>query len=198
MNTCQEAGRGPWRRRPAVRLQNKSHIGVTGGQHRGKPRGLGLAPFAFAGLFKVPVIAHFLERAFAIYLFLQPAQRLVHRLAFFQSYFGQKISLPFQVGAGSCRPRALSGFMAGYDACTPRRCQPAKYRKKQAPDGSWKGLTYISYYWQITGVRGEVPVAIQPQSVHPAHRAAPMSCAPESRVPSRVPSVPFIPSLPSD
>jgi hypothetical protein len=43
----------------------------------------------------MPVIAHFLQGAFAVDLFLQSPQRLIHRLAFFQSNFGQKILTSF-------------------------------------------------------------------------------------------------------
>jgi len=89
-------------------MPGRSHIGVTGGQHGGKAGGLGLAPLAFAGLFKMPVIAHFLESALAINLLLQPAQGFVHRFAFFKSYFGQKFSLPLRVSAGPAWPALLN------------------------------------------------------------------------------------------
>ena len=111
-------------------MPNKSHIGVTGGQHGGKAGGLGFAPLAFAGLFKVPVIAHLLERALAIYLFLQPAQRLVHRLAFFESYFGQKISLPFRVGAGPCLPARSKMFHGRIPCLYPAPVSTGKNAKK--------------------------------------------------------------------
>ena len=42
----------------------------------------------------MPMIAHFLERAFAVDFLFQPAQRLVHGLAFFKPDFGQLYSLP--------------------------------------------------------------------------------------------------------
>ena len=106
-------------------MQNRSHIGVSGGQHRGKAGGFGLAPFPFAGLFKMPVIAHFLECAFAVNLLLQPAQGLVHRLALLKSNFGQIISLPLRFGARAGMARALN---APNDACTPPPCQPPKRR----------------------------------------------------------------------
>jgi hypothetical protein len=44
----------------------------------------------------MPVSAHDFERALAVDFFLQPPQRTIHRFAFFQSYFGQRNSLPFQ------------------------------------------------------------------------------------------------------
>ena len=44
----------------------------------------------------MPMAAHNLERALAVDFFLQPPQRTIHRFAFFQSYFGQRNSLPFQ------------------------------------------------------------------------------------------------------
>ena len=40
--------------------------------------------------------AHDLKRALAVDFFLQPPQRTIHRFAFFQSYFSQRNSLPFQ------------------------------------------------------------------------------------------------------
>ena len=44
----------------------------------------------------MPVSAHDFERALAVDFLLQPPQRTIHRFAFFQSYFGQRNSLPFQ------------------------------------------------------------------------------------------------------
>jgi len=67
----------------AVRIYRASHIGVTGAQHGGKAGGLHFAAFALAGLFKMPVVAHFLQGSFAIDLFLQSPQGLVNRFAFF-------------------------------------------------------------------------------------------------------------------
>jgi hypothetical protein len=40
--------------------------------------------------------AHDFKRALAVDFFLQPPQRPIHRFAFFQSYFSQRNSLPFQ------------------------------------------------------------------------------------------------------
>jgi hypothetical protein len=62
-----------------VRLQ----VRVTGGQHGRKARGLFLAAAALTRLFKMPVIAHDFQRAFAVHFLFQTAQRAVHGLAFF-------------------------------------------------------------------------------------------------------------------
>ena len=43
------------------------------------------------------MIANFFEGAFAVDFLFQPAQRLVHGLAFFKSDFGQLYSLPLRV-----------------------------------------------------------------------------------------------------
>ena len=40
--------------------------------------------------------AHDFKRALTVDFFLQPPQRTIHRFAFFQSYFSQRNSLPFQ------------------------------------------------------------------------------------------------------
>ena len=53
------------------------------------------------------VIADFLQRAFAVDFLFQPAQRLVHGLAFFKPDFGQLYSLPLR-GITAGRP----GFIA--------------------------------------------------------------------------------------
>ena len=52
------------RRRPAVRIQFGLHVGVTGRQHGGKPRGFFLAAFAFAGFFEMTMVADFLQGSF--------------------------------------------------------------------------------------------------------------------------------------
>jgi len=61
----------------------KLQIRVARGEHRGKTRDLFLAATLFTRLFEMPVIAHDLERAFAVDFFLQPPQRAIHRFAFF-------------------------------------------------------------------------------------------------------------------
>src|SRR5579859_6288452 len=58
-------------------------VRVTRAQHCGEPRGFHLAPFAFAGLLEVPVIAHNLKRPFAVDFFLQSPQGFLYWLAFF-------------------------------------------------------------------------------------------------------------------
>ena len=78
----------------AVRVYKASHVSIAGAQHGGKPGRLHLSAPPFAGLLEMPVVAHFFQSAFAVDLFLQAPQRLVNRLAFFQSYFGQELSLP--------------------------------------------------------------------------------------------------------
>jgi hypothetical protein len=44
------------------------------------------------------MIAHFLQRAFAVEFLFQPAQRLIHGFTFFQSYLGQTNFTPLQSG----------------------------------------------------------------------------------------------------
>ena len=78
-------------------IQNfKSQIRVTRREHRGEPRDFFLATALLARLFKMPMSAHDFERALAVDFLLQPPQRTIHRFAFFQSYFSQRNSLPFQ------------------------------------------------------------------------------------------------------
>ena len=62
---------------------NQLQIRVALFEHRGKPRDFFLATALFTRLFKMPVIAHDFERAFAVDFFLQPPQRTIHRFAFF-------------------------------------------------------------------------------------------------------------------
>lgn len=70
---------------PDTRLESigKLGIGVTGTQHRRKPRHFHLAPPAFARLLEVAMMAHFFQRPFAINLFLKTSQSLFYRFAFF-------------------------------------------------------------------------------------------------------------------
>src|ERR1041385_1817270 len=63
---------------PATMIPSELQVGVARAQHGREPGGLHLAAAAFAGLLKMPVIAHFLQGAFAVDLFLQSPQRLVH------------------------------------------------------------------------------------------------------------------------
>jgi hypothetical protein len=95
MAVKKKAGRSPGPH-SAVRIYKASHIGITGAQHGREAGGLHLAPLALAGLLEMPVVAHFLQGAFAVDLFLQAPQGLVNRFAFFQSNLSQKFSLPLQ------------------------------------------------------------------------------------------------------
>ena len=62
----------------------------------------------------MPVSAHDFERDLAVDFLLQPPQRTIHRFAFFQSYFGQRNSLPFQRNPSfrEFKMGAQSGFSA--------------------------------------------------------------------------------------
>jgi hypothetical protein len=93
MTLKKKAGRSPGPH-SAVRIGTASHIGVTGAQHGGKAGRFHFAALALAGLFKMTVIAHFLQSPFTIDLFLQSPQGFIDGLAFFQSNFCQKFSLP--------------------------------------------------------------------------------------------------------
>ncbi len=67
--------------------ENANHgliVGMARGEHGGETRDFFLAAADGAGLFKLPAVAHDLERAFAVDFFLQPPQRTIHRFAFFQ------------------------------------------------------------------------------------------------------------------
>ena len=64
-------------------MQNSLEVGVPRAQHRGKARGLHLAALALARLLKMPVVAHFFERALPVDFLLQSPQRLIDGLAFF-------------------------------------------------------------------------------------------------------------------
>jgi hypothetical protein len=94
-------------------------VGVTGGQHRGKPRGLFLAAAAFAGLFKMPMAAHHFERAFTVDFLFEPAKGFFYGFAFFQFNFGQNVftSSPGDLGsrAGQAK-RPLESGWRGYFA----------------------------------------------------------------------------------
>ena len=65
-----------------VQRFNELQIRVAGGQHGGKAGGLFLASALFTRLFKMPVITHDLERAFAVDFFLQSPQCAFHGFAF--------------------------------------------------------------------------------------------------------------------
>ena len=58
-------------------------VRVTRGQHGGETRDFLLATAFFAGLFERAMAAHDFQRAFAVDFFLKPAQRAIHRFAFF-------------------------------------------------------------------------------------------------------------------
>ena len=95
-------------------------IGVTGREHRGETRDFFLATAPFARLFKMPMSAHDFKRALAVDFFLQPPQRPIHRFAFFQSYFSQRNSLPFQ------RNLAFREFKWARSLAFPRRLSMRK------------------------------------------------------------------------
>src|SRR5437870_5372799 len=59
-------------------------IGIAGAQHGRKPGHLHFATAPFARLFIMPVVAHFLQDALAVDLFLQSPQRFFHRFALFK------------------------------------------------------------------------------------------------------------------
>ena len=65
-------------------FQEQSLVGVARGEHGGETGDFFLATADGAGLFKLPAVAHDLERAFAVNFFLQPTQSTFHRFAFFQ------------------------------------------------------------------------------------------------------------------
>ncbi len=77
-----------------MEFKTELQIRVACAQHRGEPRDFFLAAAARTGLFEVPVIAHFLQGAFAVDFFLQPPKRPIHWFAFFKPDFGQLTSLP--------------------------------------------------------------------------------------------------------
>lgn len=58
-------------------------VSVARAQHRGKTGRLHLATATFAWLLKMTMVAHFLQSALPIDLFLQAPQRLIDRFAFF-------------------------------------------------------------------------------------------------------------------
>jgi len=64
-------------------------VRVAGAQHRGEPSGLLFAAPAFAGLLKMSVAAHDLQRPFPVNLLFELAQGLINGLAFFKLYFSQ-------------------------------------------------------------------------------------------------------------
>ncbi len=74
--------------------QIQSQVGVASRQHRGKAGHFHLAPRAFARLLVMTMGADFLQSTLAVQPFLEPAQRLVDGLAFFQLNFCQLRSLP--------------------------------------------------------------------------------------------------------
>src|SRR5581483_2922641 len=140
MNTWQK-GRMPTRIRPhpALNIQKRtggSQVRVAGAEQGGEARRLHLAAFAFARLFKVPMVADGLERAIAIDFFLQSSQCLLNRLAFFQSNVCQFDSHPLRRLRGNgpdARPRPASvrttrlNFCAVSVKCQNERKASIKY-----------------------------------------------------------------------
>jgi hypothetical protein len=68
---------------PAPAVYKPLQIRVASGQHGGKARHFFLAATPRARLFKTPIVADGFQRAFAVDLFLQTAQRAINGLAFF-------------------------------------------------------------------------------------------------------------------
>ena len=101
---------------------NSSLVGVASRQHCGKAGHFHLATRAFARLLVMAMGADFLQSTFAVQPFLEPAQRLIDRLAFFQLNFCQLRSLPsggsdptspawrVRVGSKSADPRGRGGW----------------------------------------------------------------------------------------
>ena len=85
----------------------------------------------------MPMIAHFLQSAFAIDFFLQSSQRFVHRLAFFQSYFGQNSHFlsPYRL---SVIGQALHGWLT---CSPPARLSTPKITQKKLLD---KAMTQLN------------------------------------------------------
>src|SRR5882672_10216512 len=91
------------------------HIRVTGGEHSGETRGFLFAPPTFTRLFKMSMISHDLQRAFAVDLFFQTPQGLINRFAFFKLNFGQNLftSSPKDLGPLNLhgwRPSSVRAF----------------------------------------------------------------------------------------
>src|SRR5882724_8126495 len=89
------------------------HIRVTGGEHSGETRGFLFAPPTFTRLFKMSMISHDLQRAFAVDLFFQTPQGLINRFAFFKLNFGQTYSLPLQRTSGRSTSMAGAPLRSG-------------------------------------------------------------------------------------
>ena len=145
----QKPGAAGGNRARVVRIERDSHVGVTGAQHGGKPGRLHFPAPPFTGLFEMPVVAHFLQSAFAVDLFLQTPQRLVNRFPFFQSNFGQELSLPLYV------PRVRHGHaINGRLTCNPPanmstfnlQAQFCMAFHQNYPKLSWKSTTCISCF----------------------------------------------------
>mgnify|MGYP001769729046 CR=1 FL=1 len=79
---------------PGCKIQRKRLVGVATGQHGGETRNLFLAATLLTRLLVMPVGAHGAESAFAIQPLLQPAERLLDRLALLEFDLSQSLSLP--------------------------------------------------------------------------------------------------------
>src|SRR6266404_4004127 len=102
------------------------HIRVTGGEHSGETRGFLFAPPTFTRLFKMSMISHDLERAFAVDLFFQTPQGLINRFAFFKLNFGQNFIQFLSKGPRAAQPPLLAPL---FGQCLLRyfvaaKCQP--------------------------------------------------------------------------
>src|SRR5437016_5384840 len=89
-------------------------IGIAGAQHGRKPGHLHFATAPFARLFIMPVVAHFLQDALAVDLFLQSPQRFFHRFAHFEFDLCQRrfTSSPGPPGTGG-QPLTALAFKSG-------------------------------------------------------------------------------------
>lgn len=77
--------------RPALRrVSDASEVGVAGGEHGVEARHLQFAPTLLTGFLVMAMIADLPQDAFTVHPFLEPAQRPLHRLAFFQPNFSQR------------------------------------------------------------------------------------------------------------
>ena len=63
------------------------NVRVTGFEHGGKAGGFLFLAFAGAGFLKAPMQAHLHQRLLAVQFFLEPAQRPIDRLSFFEINF---------------------------------------------------------------------------------------------------------------
>ena len=103
--------------------ENANHglvISVARGEHGGETSNLLLATADGARFFELPAHAHGFKRAFAVDFFLQPTQRTIHRLAFFQFNLCQIKSHPLgDSESGRTRPDWFKGVEGSGYFCLP-------------------------------------------------------------------------------